>query len=262
MATHLKCLAKKANLNEGHVKAARVYKARVASLTSERAKLPDRVQSMTEEAVKLKSNLRHTLSARAWAEGREDEARNRLRAVEVELREVKDGLHVVQNDLLEARDGLQSAKSELQMIKDELFTSQSELRGSREELDAAIDKMCNKTALLDRARREAFEAISSMERLTEECHGLRGDLYRQETLVVQRDEVIGRLRDETYTQWASGWLAFQRKAANAYPGLDFNFDIPSDEEAEESLSADYFGEPDTPAEAHSPSSPSAPSSDV
>ena len=63
MATHLKSLAKKANLNEGCVKAARVYKVRVASLTSERDTLRDRVQSMTEEAVKLKSNLRHTLSA-------------------------------------------------------------------------------------------------------------------------------------------------------------------------------------------------------
>ena len=81
-------------------------------------------------------------------------------------------------------------------------------------------------------------------------------------MVVQRDEVIGRLRDEACTQWDSRWLAFQRKDANAYPDLDFNFDIPSDEEAEESLSADYYGEPDTPAEAHSPSSPSAPSSNV
>ena len=60
----------------------------------------------------------------------------------------------------------------------------------------------------------------------------------------------------------SGWLAFQRKAANVYLGLDFNFGIPSDEEVEESLSSDYSGELDTPAEAHSPSSPSAPSSDV
>ena len=85
MATHLKSLAKKANLNEGHVKATRVYKARVASLTFERAKLRDQVQSMTEEAVKLKSDLRHTLSARAQAEGREDEAENSLRVAEVEL---------------------------------------------------------------------------------------------------------------------------------------------------------------------------------
>ena len=82
VATHLKSLTKKAKLNEGHVKAALVYKARVASLTSERTELRDRVQRMIEEAVKLKSDLKHTSSARARAEGRDDEARNSLRAVE------------------------------------------------------------------------------------------------------------------------------------------------------------------------------------
>ena len=74
MATHLKSLAKKANLNEGRAKAARVYKARVASLSSEWTELWDRVQRMIEEAIKLKSDLKHTASARARAEGREDEA--------------------------------------------------------------------------------------------------------------------------------------------------------------------------------------------
>ena len=37
VATYLKGLAKKAKLNKSHAKAARAYKARVASLTSERA---------------------------------------------------------------------------------------------------------------------------------------------------------------------------------------------------------------------------------
>ena len=64
----------------------------MASLTSERAKLRDRVQSMTEEAGRLKSDLKHITSARARAEGREDEARNSLRAAEVELWEVRDEL--------------------------------------------------------------------------------------------------------------------------------------------------------------------------
>ena len=91
---------------------------------------------------------------------------------------------------------------------------------------------------------------------------LQGDLQRQETLVVQRDGAIASLRNEACTQWASGWLAFQRKAASAYPGLDLHFDISSDEEAEGSFSVDYSGEPNTPAEARSPSSPPAPSSDV
>ena len=184
--------------------------------------------------------MKHTTSARALAEDREDEARNSLRMAEGELWEVRDELRAVQNDLLDARDGLQSAQYELQMVRDELLASQGELRGSKEELRAANDELRDKIALLDGARREVFEAVSSLERLTEECCGLRGDLHQQITLVAQRDEVIGRLRDEACTQWASGWLAFQRKAANVYPGLDFNFDIPSDEEAEESLSADYL----------------------
>ena len=139
---------------------------------------------------------------------------------------------------------------------DELQSSQNELWATREELRAARDELRNKAALLDGARREASKAASSIERLTEECHGLRGDLQRQETLVVQRDEAIACLKDEVYTQWGSGWLVFQRKASSAYPGLDFNFDIPSDEETEGSFSVDYFGEPNTLAEARSPSSPS------
>ena len=71
MATHLKSLVKKARLNEGHVKAARAYKARVDSLTSERAELQDRMQNMMEKAMNLRSDLRHTMMAQARAEGRE-----------------------------------------------------------------------------------------------------------------------------------------------------------------------------------------------
>ena len=69
------------------------------------------------------------------------------------------------------------------MVKDELLTSQGELRGSKEELRVAKDELREKTALLDGARREASEAISSVERVTEECRGLRGDLHQQVTLV-------------------------------------------------------------------------------
>ena len=148
------------------------------------------------------------------------------------------------------------------MVRDELLTSQGELRESKEELRAIKDDLRDKTMLLDEARREANEVVGSAERLTEEFRGLRGDLHHQITLVAQRDEVIGRLRAEASTQWVSGWLAFQKKAVNAYSDLDFNFDLPNDEEDEGSFSADYFGEPGTPFEAHSPSSPSASPSDA
>ena len=164
VATHLKGLAKKAKLNERHVKAARVYKARVASLSSERTELQDRVQRMSEEAERLKSDLKHTMSARARAEGREDEVRNSLTVAEGEL---QDELRVAQNDLAETRDGLQSSQYELQMVRDVLITSQGELRESKEKLRAANDELHGKIALLDGARYEAFEAVNSAERLIE-----------------------------------------------------------------------------------------------
>ena len=52
---------------------------------------------MTEEAVKLKSDLRHTSTARARAEGKEEKAREGLRVAKGELREVRDGLQTAQN---------------------------------------------------------------------------------------------------------------------------------------------------------------------
>ena len=111
---------------------------------------------------------------------------------------------------------------------------------------------------LETARRESSEALNLSERLSEECRGLRADLHQQVSMVAQRDEVIRQLLDQASAQWASGWLAFQRKAVHVYPDLDFNFDLPSDEEAEESTSMNYSQEPGTPAEAHSHSSSSIP----
>ena len=67
-----------------------------------------------------------------------------------------------------------------------------------------------------------------MERLTKELSSLRMDLKRQEALVSRRGEVIAELRDKAYTQWASGWPAFQCRASRAFPGLDFNIQL-SDE---------------------------------
>ena len=174
----MKSLAKKAKLDEGHAKAARVYKARVASLTSERTELRDQVQRMTEEAMMVKFDLKHTTSARARSKGREDEARNSLRAAKGELREVQDELRAAHNDFLEARDGLQSAQYELQMVRDELLRSLGELRESKEELRAVKDELCDKMVLLDGARREVSEVVNSAKRLTEECRGLRGDLHQ------------------------------------------------------------------------------------
>ena len=106
VATHLKGLAEKAKLNEKHVKIAWVYKARMASLSSERTRLQERAQRMTEEVERLKYDLKHTTSARVRAESREDEVRSSLTAAEGELQKVRGELQVAQNDLIETRDWL------------------------------------------------------------------------------------------------------------------------------------------------------------
>ena len=113
VATHLKGLAEKAKLNEKHVKIARIYKAKAASLSSERAELQERAQRMTEEVERLKSDLTHTISARARAESREDKVRNSLAAAESELWEIRGELRAARDDLAKTRDGLQSAQYEL-----------------------------------------------------------------------------------------------------------------------------------------------------
>ena len=48
--------------------------------------------NMTEEAVKLKSDLRHTSTARERVKGKEEKAREDLRVAEGKLQEVRDGL--------------------------------------------------------------------------------------------------------------------------------------------------------------------------
>ena len=95
-----------------------------------------------------------------------------------------------------------------------------------------------------------------MERLVEQCNVLRGDLQRQEAMVSHKDGVIAELRDEAYILWAFGWLAFRRRATKAFPGLDFNFQVPDEEEAKESISED---EADPRVFSDTPSSVSFPS---
>ena len=113
-----------------------------------------------------------------------------------------------------------------------------------------------KATTLSRVNQEASEAVSSVERLTKECHRLRGDLQRQEALVSQKEGVIVELRDEVCTLWTSGWLAFRRKASKVFQGLDFNFQVSVEGEAEES---DFDDEVDLMVLSDAPSSVPLPS---
>ena len=190
MATYAKGLARRASLTEGSTKAVKSYKAKVASLTSERVGFQAHIWDLTKELVKHKSDLKHASVARARAEDKEKEARKDVKVVEDELR---------------------LAIEELQAVKGDLWA---------------------KIAALELAHQEALEVENSVERLTEELGKLRIDLTRQEALARRRGDVTAELKDEACTQWASGWLAFQRRASQAFPDLEFNIHL-SDEEVEE-----------------------------
>ena len=157
MTTYIKDLARRASSAESSAKAAKAYKAKIASLTSERAELRARIQSLNEDVMTHKSDLKHTSTIKSRAEDRE--------------KKVIEGLRVVQD----------------------------EMRVVKEEFQAAREELCTKAAVLDQARREASEAKNSVERLAEECNGLRGGLQRQEAMVSLRDGVIAELRDEACT---------------------------------------------------------------
>ena len=133
----MKSLARRASLVKGSIKAMKASRAKVASLTSENVDLQARVQSLGEDAVKYKSDLKHTTTTKARSEDKEKKAWGELRVVEDALRVVRD---------------------ELQVARDEL------------------DELRVKATTLSRVSQEASEAVGSVERLTEECHWLRGDL--------------------------------------------------------------------------------------
>ena len=82
MATYAKSLAR----------AAKYYKGKVASLTSERAGLRAQIRDLTEELVKHRFDLKHASAARAWAEDKEKKARKDLKVTEDELRLTREEL--------------------------------------------------------------------------------------------------------------------------------------------------------------------------
>ena len=174
----------------------------------------------------------------------------------------------MQSELVEFQDGFSCTQSELQLAREELVVSRGERRDLQAKLRAITNDLNNKEAQLEAARQEVSkskmllatarhehsEAVHSSERLSEECRGLRADLLQKIDTVAQRDEAIRQLRNQAGAQWASGWLAFQQKATRVYSDLDFDFDLPSDGEAEESFGTNESPEPSTPAEAPSRSS--------
>ena len=152
-----------------------------------------------------------------------------------QIRELNKELVKDRSDLKHASVVRARAKDKENEARKDAKVAEDELRLAREELQAVKGDMWAKMAALEQARLEALEVGNFVECLTEELNRLRMDLARQEALANKRDEVIAELKDEVCTQWASGWLAFQRQASRAFLDLEFNIQL-FDEEVEGSAS--------------------------
>ena len=92
MATYMKSLARRTSFTKGFARAVKVYKAKVTSLTFEKADLRVRMQRLDEDAMKYESDLKHTTIAKARAKDKEKKARGELRVAEDMLRASRDEL--------------------------------------------------------------------------------------------------------------------------------------------------------------------------
>ena len=99
MVTYAKGLERRASFTEGSARAAKYYKTKVASLTSERADLRAQIRDLTKELVKHRSYLKHGSTARAQAEDKEKKAWKYLKVTEDELRLAREELQAVKGDL-------------------------------------------------------------------------------------------------------------------------------------------------------------------
>ena len=70
----MKSLARRASFAVGSARAVKAYKAKVASLTSEKDNLRAQMQRLAEDVMKYKSDLKHTTTAKARAEDKENKA--------------------------------------------------------------------------------------------------------------------------------------------------------------------------------------------
>ena len=99
MSTYTKGLTRRASLTEGSARVAKSYKAKVASLTFERAGLLAQVRDLAEQLVKHRSDLKHASTARARVEDKEKKAWKDLKVAEDELRLAREELQAVKGDL-------------------------------------------------------------------------------------------------------------------------------------------------------------------
>ena len=139
----MKGMARRASLTEGSAKATKSYKAKVASLTSERAGLRAQIRNLTKELVKHRSDLKHASTARARDKGNKNEAWKDAKVTEDELRRAKEELQAVKGDLW-------AKVSALELARQEALEANNSVEHLKEELDRLWMDLERQEALVSR----------------------------------------------------------------------------------------------------------------
>ena len=143
MATYIKSLVRRASLTESSAKAVKAYKAKVASLSSEKVELLAWIQNLIEDVVKHKSDLKHISTAKVRAEDREKEIREGLRVAKDELRVVKEKLQAAREELCTKAAALDQAHWEASKAKssvEHLTEECNALRGDFQRQEAMVSQ--------------------------------------------------------------------------------------------------------------------------
>ena len=88
------------------------YKAKVASLTSERTGLQAQIRDLTEELVKHRLDLKHASMARVRAEDKENEAHKDAKVAEDEMQLAREEFQAVKGDMWAKMEALERAHQE------------------------------------------------------------------------------------------------------------------------------------------------------
>ena len=124
----------RASSTESSAKAVRAYKAKVASLTFKRTELRARIQSLTNDGLVYKSDLKHTSTAKVRVEDRVKKAIEGLRSIDDELRVVKEEFQATREELCTkattldwARREASEAESSVERLAEECSTLRGDL---------------------------------------------------------------------------------------------------------------------------------------
>ena len=134
---------RRASSTENSAKVARAYKAKVASLTSERAELQARIQSLIDDVLGYTSDMKHTSIAKARAEDREKKAIEGLRVIEDELRVVKEEFQAAREERctkVAALDQALREASEVESSVERLVEECNVLHGDLQRREAMVSQ--------------------------------------------------------------------------------------------------------------------------